>query len=212
MGRPSGSAGRAEEATSGAGSRSAPTREESGSGRSRLHLNGRGPPTGSLTSGARCSGRLLPPARTEQRQGRQGRAGAGVPPAVPATSGDALAMDELGAERRIHSCMPRLPGMVEATTAWTLADGGVGRDWGRRYGAPSDEGRSVGALPCSGEPTGGERRGRRARARLNLGGGRRLGSGHGERWRARGEVWLRPVGLWEGERASGEERRARGGP
>ena len=52
-------------------------------------------------------------------------------------------MDELGAERRIHSCMPRLPGMVEATTAWTLADGGVGRDWRWRYGAPSDEGKSV---------------------------------------------------------------------
>ena len=127
-------------------------------------------------------------------------------------SGDALAMDELGVERRIHSCMPWLPGMVEATAAWMPADGGVGRDWARRYGASSDEGKSVGAPPCSGEPAGGERRGRRARARLNLGGGRRLGSGLGGGWRARGEVWLRPVGLWEGERASGEERRARGGP
>ena len=50
-------------------------------------------------------------------------------------------MDELGVERRIHSCMPWLPGMVEATTALTLADGGIGRGWRRRYGAPSDEGK-----------------------------------------------------------------------
>ena len=170
-----------------------------------------GPVAGPLTSGACLQGlRLpLPPVHLPGRGSREPRRRL---PALRSTSDDALAMDELGIERRIHSCMPWLPGMVEATAAWMPADGGVGRDWARRYGASSDEGKSVGAPPCSGEPAGGERRGRRARARLNLGGGRRLGSGHGERWRARGEVWLRPVGLWEGERASGEERRARGGP
>ena len=51
VGRPSGSAGRAKEATSEAGSWSAPTLEESGSGRSRLHLNGRGPAAGLSTRG-----------------------------------------------------------------------------------------------------------------------------------------------------------------
>jgi len=161
----------------------------------------RGPPAGHRLR--------LPPARSPGRGSREPRRRL---PVLRSTSGDALAMDELGVECRIHSCMPRLPGMVEATAAWMPADGGVGRDWARRYGASSDEGKSVGAPPCSGEPAGGERRGRRARARLNLGGGRRLGSGLGGGWRARGEVWLRPVGLWEGERASGEERRARGGP
>ena len=120
-------------------------------------------------------------------------------------------MDELGAERRIHSCMPQLPGMAKATTAWTLADGGVGRDWRWRYGAPSDEGKSVGAPPCSGEPTGGERRGRRAQARLNLGDGRRLGFGLGGGWRAREEEWRGPGGPWEGEMANGGWRGLGGG-
>ena len=171
----------------------------------------RGLVAGPLTSGARLQGlRLpLPPVHLPGRGSREPRRQL---PALRSTSGDAPAMDELSVERRIHSCMPPLPGMVEAMAAWMPVDGGVGRDWARCYSASSDEGKSVGALPFSGEPAGGERRGRRARARLKLGGGRRLGSGHGERWRARGEVWLRPVGLWEGERASGEERRAQGGP
>ena len=126
----------------------------------------------------------LPPARSPGRGSREPRRRL---PALRITSGEALAMDELDVERRIHSCMPRLPGMVEATAAWMPADGGVGRDWAWCYGASSDEGKSVGAPPCSGEPAGGERRGRRARARLNLGGGWRRLSGHGGLWRAQGE-------------------------
>ena len=71
----------------------------------------------------------LPPARSPGRGSREPRRRLAV---LRSTSGDALAMDELGVERRIHSCMLRLPGMVEATAAWMPADGGIGRDWARR--------------------------------------------------------------------------------
>src|SRR3954469_48675 len=94
--------------------------------------NQQGPPAGRRLR--------LPPARSPGRGSREPRRRL---PALQSTSGDALAMDELGVERHIHSCMPRLPGMVEATTAWMPADGGVGRDWARRYDASLDEGKSV---------------------------------------------------------------------
>ena len=45
----------------------------------------------------------------------------------------------------------------------------------------------------------------------NLGGVRRLGSGHGERRRARREGWLGLGDVREGERAKGLQREALGG-
>ena len=45
----------------------------------------------------------------------------------------------------------------------------------------------------------------------NLGGVRRLGSGHGERLRARREGWMGLGDVREGERAKGLKREASGG-
>ena len=104
--------------------------------------------------------------------------------------------DHLGGGDHGQGAEPRprhLEQVGEATTAWTPADGGVGRDWARCYGVPSDEGKSVGAPPCSVEPAGGERTGIRARARLNLGGCRQRHSGHCGGWgygERDGRVWM----------------------
>ena len=93
----------------------------------RLHLNGRGPPTGLLTSGARCSGCLLPLARIEQRQERRGRAGAGV---LPSVTGH---LRRCPAHRRVQEATPHPPrcampaGVVGCER--TIGHGGRGWRW-----------------------------------------------------------------------------------
>ena len=132
VGRPSGSARRAEGATSEAGSWRAPTREESGSGRSRLHLNGRGPAAGSPTRGAHLSG-SSPTSHSNRAEARGGVSG--DLPAPQGVSGDALPTGVPSGPRRTHPCAARMPWEAAAAMAWVAAEEAVGDIWHRAAGA-----------------------------------------------------------------------------
>ena len=110
VGRPSGSAGRAEEATSEAGLRSAPMREESGSSRSRLHLNGRAQPPGRRRAGPTCRVHPQPPARTEQRQGAASAATCRRHKASPAMLCPPACPGDPAASNRGWNDLPGAPG------------------------------------------------------------------------------------------------------